>query len=221
MEYISQFVWMLGHVSEALDMILNRFGGWTYLVLFLVIFCETGLVVTPFLPGDSLLFVLGTLAGVGKLDPLLTIGILMAAAICGDNTNYWIGRVVGPAVFHREKSRFLNRKHLDKTHAFFEKHGGKTVIIARFMPIVRTFAPFVAGIGKMNYVKFLLFSVCGGILWVGGFVGLGYYIGNKAWVKQYFNVVIYGIIALSLLPGFIEFMKARRAARRETGRAAG
>ena len=219
MEYISQFIWMLGHVSEALDMILNRFGGWTYLVLFVVIFCETGLVVTPFLPGDSLLFVLGTLAGVGKLDPLATVGILVAAAICGDNTNYWIGRVVGPAVFHREKSRLFNRKHLDSTHAFFEKHGGKTVIIARFMPIVRTFAPFVAGIGKMAYGKFLAFSVCGAILWVGGFVGLGYVIGNLAWVKKYFSIVIYGIILLSITPALIEFMKARRAARRAAGQA--
>jgi len=217
MEYISQFIWMLGHVGEALDMILNRFGGWTYLVLFVVIFCETGLVVTPFLPGDSLLFVLGTLCGVGKLDPLLTVGVLVVAAICGDNSNYWIGRVVGPAVFHRESSRFLNRKHLDNTHTFFEKHGGKTVIIARFMPIVRTFSPFVAGIGKMTYAKFLAFSVCGAILWVGGFVGLGYAIGNLPWVRRYFSIVIYGIILLSITPGLIEFIKARRAAKRVAG----
>jgi len=212
MEYISQFIWMLGHVSEALNRIPDQ---WIYLVLFVIIFCETGLVVTPFLPGDSLLFVIGTLAGAGRLDPLLVIGILMAAAICGDNTNYWIGRVVGPAVFHREgSSRFFNRKHLDNTHAFFEKHGGKTVIIARFMPIVRTFSPFVAGIGRMNYVKFLTFSVCGGILWVGGLVGIGYFIGNLPWVKKYFSIVIYGIILLSITPGLIEFIRVRRAARR-------
>jgi membrane-associated protein len=217
MEYISQFIWMLGHVSEALDMILNRCGGWTYLVLFLVIFCETGLVVTPFLPGDSLLFVLGTLCGVGKLDPYLTTGLLAAAAVTGDNSNYWIGRVAGPAVFHREDSRFLNRKHLDKTHAFYEKHGGKTVIIARFMPIVRTFAPFVAGIGKMAYPRFLAFSVCGAVLWIGGFIGLGYAIGNLPWVKQYFSIVIYGIIALSVTPGLIEYLKARRSACRAAG----
>lgn len=214
MEIISQFIWMLGHVDQALNMIVTEYGSWTYLVLFLVIFCETGLVVTPFLPGDSLLFIIGSLCGAGFLDPVLTAGLLVGAAVLGDNTNYWIGRFVGPAVFSRENSKLLNKKHLDKTHAFYEKHGGKTVIIARFMPIVRTFAPFVAGIGKMTYSKFLGFSVGGGILWIGGFIGLGYMIGNMPWVKKYFSVVIYGIILLSITPGLIEFVKAKRAAAR-------
>ncbi|MBI4806111.1 MAG: DedA family protein [Desulfovibrio sp.] len=214
MEIISQFIWMLGHVDQALNMIVKDYGSWTYLVLFLIIFCETGLVVTPFLPGDSLLFIVGSLCGAGFLDPMLTAGLLIAAAVLGDNTNYWIGRFVGPAVFSRENSKLLNKKHLDKTHAFYEKHGGKTVVIARFMPIVRTFAPFVAGIGKMTYSKFVSFSVGGGILWIGGFIGLGYLIGNMPWVKKYFSVVIYGIILLSITPGLIEFIKARRAAAR-------
>lgn len=215
MELISQFVWMLGHVDEALRMVIANYGTWTYLVLFLVIFCETGLVVTPFLPGDSLLFTVGALCGAGFLDPVLTAGLLMAGAILGDNTNYWIGRVVGPAVFSREDSWLLNKKHLNKTHAFYEKHGGQTVVIARFMPIVRTFAPFVAGIGKMNYARFLAFSVAGGLFWICFFIGLGYFIGNMPWVKRYFSVVIYGIILLSILPGVIEYLRARRAAARE------
>ncbi|WP_243438349.1 DedA family protein [Fundidesulfovibrio soli] len=215
MELISQFIWMLGHVDEALRMIIGSYGTWTYLVLFLVIFCETGLVVTPFLPGDSLLFTVGALCGAGYLDPVLTAGLMTAGAILGDNTNYWIGRVVGPAVFSREDSWLLNKKHLNKTHAFYEKHGGKTVVIARFMPIVRTFAPFVAGIGKMSYARFLTFSVSGGVFWICFFVGLGFFIGNMPWVKRYFSVVIYGIILLSIMPGVIEFMRARRAAARE------
>ena len=211
-QFIGQFIWMLGHVKETLEMIVASYGSWAYLVLFLVIFCETGLVVTPFLPGDSLLFIIGAFCGAGSLDPVLTIGLLMAAAIAGDNTNYWIGRTLGPAVFKREDSRLLNKKHLDKTHAFYEKHGGKTIVIARFMPIVRTFAPFVAGIGKMAYAKFLAFSVGGGILWIGGLIGLGYFVGDLPIVKNNFNKVIYLIVFVSILPGIIEFMKAKRAA---------
>ncbi len=213
MELISQFIWMLGHVDQALRMIVDNYGTWTYLVLFLIIFCETGLVVTPFLPGDSLLFTVGALAGAGFLDPMLTAGLLMTGAVLGDNTNYWIGRVAGPAVFRREDSWMLNKKHLNKTHAFYEKHGGKTIVIARFMPIVRTFAPFVAGIGRMDYAKFLSFSVGGGMLWIGSFIGLGFFIGNMPWVKRYFSVVIYAIVLLSVMPALIEIYRARRAAR--------
>ena len=213
MELLSQFIWMLGHVKETLEMIVSSYGTWAYLVLFLIIFCETGLVVTPFLPGDSLLFILGAFCGAGSLDPLITIGLLTAAAILGDNTNYWIGRKVGPAVFKRDTGKLLNKKHLEQTHAFYEKHGGKTVVIARFMPIVRTFAPFVAGIGRMDYAKFLTFSVGGGMLWIGGLVGLGYFVGDLPIVKNNFNKVIYLIIFLSLLPGLIEVAKAKMAAR--------
>jgi len=212
MEILSQFIWMLGHVKETLEMLVTNYGAWTYMVLFLVIFCESGLVVTPFLPGDSLLFIIGAFCGAGSLDLGVTVGLLTAAAIMGDNTNYWIGRTAGPAVFRREDSRLLNKKHLEKTHAFYEKHGGKTIVIARFMPIVRTFAPFVAGIGKMTYARFLSYSVGGGILWIGGLIGLGYLVGDLPIVKAHFNKVIYLIILLSILPGIIEFMKARRAA---------
>jgi len=212
MEILSQFIWMLGHVKEALEMIVRDYGTWAYLVLFLIIFCETGLVVTPFLPGDSLLFIVGAFCGAGSLDPLLTTGLLMSAAVLGDNTNYWIGRTAGPAVFNREDSKLLNKKHLEKTHAFYEKHGGKTLVIARFMPIVRTFAPFVAGIGKMTYTKFLAYSVGGGVLWIGGLIGLGYLVGNLPIVEKNFNKVIYLIILVSIMPGIIEFVKARRSA---------
>ncbi|MFP5223768.1 MAG: DedA family protein [Acidobacteriota bacterium] len=212
MEILSQFIWMLGHVKEALEIIIRDYGTWAYLVLFLIIFCETGLVVTPFLPGDSLLFIVGAFCGAGSLDPLLTTGLLMSAAVLGDNTNYWIGRTAGPAVFSREDSKLLNKKHLEKTHAFYEKHGGKTLVIARFMPIVRTFAPFVAGIGKMTYTKFLAYSVGGGVLWIGGLIGLGYLVGNLPIVEKNFNKVIYLIILVSILPGIIEFVKARRSA---------
>ena len=213
MEILSQFIWMLGHVKETLEMIIASYGTWAYLVLFLIIFCETGLVVTPFLPGDSLLFILGAFCGAGSLDPMLTIGLLVTAAILGDNTNYWIGRKLGPAVFKRDTGRLLNKKHLEQTHAFYEKHGGKTVVIARFMPIVRTFAPFVAGIGRMDYRKFLAFSVGGGILWIGGLIGLGYFVGDLPIVKNNFNKVIYLIIFVSILPGVIEVAKAKMASK--------
>lgn len=214
MELLSTFIWMLGHVDQALHMIIENYGVWTYLVLFCIIFCETGLVVTPFLPGDSLLFTLGALCGVGLLDPLLVFGLLSCGAVLGDNTNYWIGRTLGPAVFSREDSRLLNKKHLERTHEFYEKHGGKTIVIARFMPIIRTFAPFVAGIGKMDYARFLTYSVCGGIFWIGAFLALGFFIGNLPFVKRYFSVVIYVIIFVSILPGLLEFLKARSAAKR-------
>lgn len=212
-QYFSQFVYYLGHVDVFLEMIFATYGTWIYLVLFLIIFCETGLVVTPFLPGDSLLFTTGAICAGGGLDPVSMIAVLSAAAILGDNTNYWIGRVVGPAVFSREDSRFLNKKHLTRTHEFYEKHGGKTIIIARFMPIIRTFAPFVAGIGKMNYAKFLGFSLGGGFFWISCFIGLGYAIGNMPWVKRYFSVVIYAIILLSITPAIVEVIRSRRAAR--------
>ena len=212
-QYFHQFIFYLGHVDLFLEFVFNTYGAWIYLVLFLIIFCETGLVVTPFLPGDSLLFTTGAICGASGLDPVLMIGLLSAAAILGDNTNYWIGRVVGPAVFSREDSKILNKKHLNRTHEFYEKHGGKTIVIARFMPIIRTFAPFVAGIGKMNYLKFLSFSLAGGTFWIAFFIGLGYFIGNMPWVKRYFSIVIYGIILLSITPGIIEVIRARRAAR--------
>lgn len=176
-----------------------------------MLFCETGLVLTPFLPGDSLLFAIGAIASTGALDVQRLFPLLSVAVILGDSSNYWIGRAVGPKVFHKDTARFLNKKHLERTHAFYEKHGGKTVILARFLPILRTFAPFVAGIGRMHYPRFLAFSVGGTILWVGLFVHAGYFFGNIPVVKENFSLVIMAIIVISVLPAVIEFLKHRSA----------
>ncbi|MBO0800075.1 MAG: VTT domain-containing protein, partial [Blastocatellia bacterium] len=162
MEFINQFIDLVLHLDKHLIDLLQHYGTWTYAILFLIIFCETGLVVTPFLPGDSLLFAIGALSAQGGLDIVLTFVLLSIAAILGDTVNYWIGYLVGPKVFASETSRWLNRKQLQRTHEFYEKYGGKTIIFARFMPIIRTFAPFVAGIGKMSYPRFLLYNVIGG-----------------------------------------------------------
>jgi membrane-associated protein len=177
-----------------------------------VLFCETGLVLTPFLPGDSLLFAVGAIAATGALDVQTLLGLLILAVILGDSSNYWVGRALGPKVFHADTARFLNKKHLERTHQFYEKHGGKTVILARFLPIVRTFAPFVAGIGRMSYRRFLLFSVGGAVLWVGLFVLAGYFFGNIPIVKKNFSLVIMAIILVSVTPPAIEFLKHRRSA---------
>ncbi len=197
------------HIDDHLHTIISTYGTWTYLVLFLIIFCETGLVVTPFLPGDSLLFAAGAFAARGSLDVGTLIILLIAAAIAGDNSNYWIGRWLGPKLFKRE-SRFINRKYLDRTHRFYEKHGGKTVFLARFMPIIRTFAPFIAGVGAMNYRRFLTFSVSGGITWITLFTLAGYFFGTIPAVEKHFELVMLAIIAVSLMPAVIEFIRARR-----------
>jgi membrane-associated protein len=198
------------HLDVHLGQIITDYQGWTYLILFLVIFCETGLVVTPFLPGDSLLFAAGTFAALGSLDLTWLLLILYAAPILGDSTNYWIGRFIGPKIFAKENSKLLNKKHLDKTHAFYEKHGGKAIIIARFMPIFRTFAPFVAGIGRMHYPRFLAYSVGGTLLWISLFTLAGYFFGNIPFVKKNFTVAIMAIILLSVLPAVWEYVKHRR-----------
>lgn len=210
MEYISLFIDIVLHLDQHLSVIIQNYGAWVYLILFLIIFCETGLVVTPFLPGDSLLFVAGTLAATGGMEIQTLFPLLVAAAFLGDNTNYWIGRFVGPKVFSKQQSRFLNREYLEKTHAFYEKHGGKTIIFARFLPIVRTFAPFVAGIGRMHYVHFVLFSFFGSIFWISFFVLIGYYFGNIPIVKQNLTLVMLGIIFVSILPGIIKYVQHRR-----------
>ncbi len=202
------------HVDRHLAEIVGQYGMWTYFLLFCVIFLETGFVVTPFLPGDSLLFAAGALCGARIMDPWIINGLLMAAAILGDNTNYWIGRLVGPAIFEND-NRFINRKYLDKAHAFYERHGGKTIVIARFLPIIRTFAPFVAGIARMRYHHFLACSVLGGTLWITLFTWAGYFFGNMPFVRKNFSVVIVAIIVISLLPGVIEYLRARRSAARE------
>ncbi|MCL2658535.1 MAG: DedA family protein [Betaproteobacteria bacterium] len=211
MEYILQFVDLILHLDRHLDVLLATYGVWIYVILFVVIFCETGLVVTPFLPGDSLLFVAGALAARGGIDISILGASLFAAAVLGDNLNYWIGRSIGARVFRWEKSRLFNRAAFDKTHAYFEKHGGKTIIVARFMPIVRTFSPFVAGVGKMTYARFLPLDILGGALWIFSLTLAGYWFGNLPWVKQNLSFVIFGIIGLSLLPLLIAYLRAKLA----------
>ena len=213
MELIA-FAWdFLVHLDKYLAAFLAQYGTWVYALLFLIVFCETGFVVTPFLPGDSLLFVVGALAATGGLSIELVIVLLVSAALLGDNTNYWAGRWLGPRVFRWEDSMFFSRKHLDRTHAFYERHGGKTIVIARFMPFVRTFAPFVAGIGRMPYLRYLAFCIVGALFWVISLTMLGYFFGNIPVVKKNLTVVILGIVALSLVPMAVEVVRAKRAAR--------
>ena len=208
------FIDLFLHLDRHIADLLYYFGNWTYLVIFLIIFCETGLVVTPILPGDSLLFGLGAFTANPYLKGPLTIELLFItlsiAAIAGDSLNYAIGHYVGPKVFDGEEGRFFNKEHLEKTRSFYEKHGGKTIIIARFMPIIRTFAPFVAGIGSMKYRKFISYNVIGGILWISLFIFGGYFFGNIPFVKNNFTLVIISIIIISLVPGVIEYVRQRR-----------
>ena len=196
------------HILE----IVYRYGVWAILILFAIIFCETGLVVTPFLPGDSLLFVVGALGASGDINIGLVAFVITVAAVSGNMVNYQIGRFVGPKIFDREGTWFFNRKHLLRTQSFYEHHGGKTIIISRFLPIIRTFAPFVAGIGRMEYRRFLLYNLVGGTLWVGLIVTCGYYFGNIPIVKENFSLVILGIIVVSLIPGFISLVYKGRTA---------
>jgi len=218
MELIQQLFSIFVHLDKHLELIIRDYGLWTYLILFLIIFCETGLVVTPFLPGDSLLFAAGALAATTSLEIGWLLVLLCVAAIAGDTVNYWIGHKVGPRVFHGAGTRFLNREHLERTHKFYEKHGGKTIIIARFMPIIRTFAPFVAGIGSMNYGRFIMYNIVGGVVWVVLFVGGGYLFGNIPVVKRNFTLVIMVIIVVSVLPGLVEFLRHRRRTIADPGR---
>jgi len=204
---------VLMHLDKYLGGVIQAYGAWTYLILFLIIFCETGLVVTPILPGDSLLFAIGAFCGLGHLDLALTLGLLSVAAVLGDTVNYAVGHYIGPRAFHYENSRIFKKEYLQKTHAFYEKYGGKTIIIARFVPIVRTFAPFVAGVGAMTYGKFLAYNVAGGLLWVFSVTLAGYFFGNIPVVKNNFTAVIMGIIVVSVLPGAVEYVRHRRAAR--------
>jgi membrane-associated protein len=209
MELITTFFDIFMHLDKHLGAVIQAYGIWSYLILFLIIFCETGLVVTPILPGDSLLFAAGAFAAAGALDVRWLFILLTIAAIAGDTLNYWIGSYLGPKIFHKEEVRFLNREYLDRTHRFYEKHGGKTIIIARFMPIIRTFAPFVAGIGKMTYVRFVSYNIVGGVVWIAAFIFGGYFFGNIPVVKKNFTLVILAIIFLSILPGIIEFVRHR------------
>ncbi len=210
MELLKQLLDLVLHLDQHLVELVNQYQSWTYGILALIIFCETGLVITPFLPGDSLLFAVGALASKGRLSVSLVIVLLTLAAIIGDSVNYWIGRTVGPRVFASENSRWFNRRYLERTHAFYGKYGGKTLIFARFMPIIRTFAPFVAGIGKMTYPKFLAYSVSGGILWISLLTYAGYFFGEIPIVKRNFSLVIVAVIVISIMPAVIEVLRARR-----------
>jgi membrane-associated protein len=211
MELIKHLIDIVLHLDTHLVDLVTRYGTFSYAILFAIIFCETGLVVTPFLPGDSLLFAIGALSAKGALDVYTVALLLTLAAILGDSTNYWIGYFVGPKVFRSENSRWFNRAYLERTSAFYEKYGAKTVIIARFMPIIRTFAPFVAGIGRMYYPRFLFFSVIGSFLWIGLFITAGYQFGNLQWVKDRFAIVILAVIFISILPALIEAVRAKMA----------
>ena len=213
MELLAAFADFILHLDQHLQLVAQEYGVWIYLILFLIVFCETGLVVTPFLPGDSLLFIAGALAANDILYVHGLFALLVIAAFGGDNTNYWIGRFIGPRVFRRQGSRLFNPAHLARTNRFYKKHGGKTVIFARFLPILRTFAPFVAGIGCMHYGQFLLYSFAGSVLWIGGFVFGGYYFGNIPVVRENLTVLVLGIIALSLVPAIIEFFRQKNRLR--------
>ena len=209
MELLAAFIDIVLHLDKHLIWLTENYGAWVYLILFLIIFCETGLVVTPFLPGDSLLFVAGAIAASGAMDVHWLALLLMFASFSGDNTNYWIGRFFGPRLFTRTDSRLLNRAHLDKTNKFYEKHGGKTIIFARFLPIIRTFAPFVAGIGRMIYPRYMAYSAFGSVLWISFFVYGGYFFGNVPVVKNNLTFFILGIIVITILPGMIQFIRSR------------
>ncbi|NTV06634.1 MAG: DedA family protein [Chlorobiaceae bacterium] len=209
--FLSSLVDFIIHIDTHLQVLAAQYGLWLYAILFLIIFCETGLVVTPFLPGDSLLFAAGSLASMpgSSLDPHLLFLLFFSAAVLGDSLNYQIGHQIGPKVFNYEKSRIFNTEHLAKTNLFFHKYGGKTIIIARFIPIIRTFAPFVAGIGAMRYSRFILFNIVGALLWVGVFSYSGYFFGQLPFVQQNFKLLIFAIIAISFMPPVFEYLKHR------------
>jgi len=198
------------HLDRYLSGIIQDYGPWTYGLLFLIVFCETGLVITPFLPGDSLLFAVGTFAAVGALDVMLVMTLLAIAAVAGDAVNYAIGRHLGPRVFTRQGSRWLNPRHLERTREFYARYGAATIVLARFVPIVRTFAPFVAGIGRMGYPRFALYNVLGAVLWIGSLVLAGYFFGNLPLVRRNFSLVILAIVILSVLPAALEMARQRR-----------
>ena len=211
MEFFAALLDIALHLDQHLQALVSEHGAWIYLILFLIVFCETGLVVTPFLPGDSLLFVAGTVAAAGGMDIHLLVVLLIIAAVLGDAVNYAVGHYIGPRIFSHNESRWLNPKHLQRAHDFYEKYGGKTIIIARFVPIVRTYAPFVAGAASMTYSKFALFNISGAVLWVTSLGYAGYFFGNLPFIKNNLTLVIIGIIILSILPGIIEILRHRKA----------
>ncbi len=209
MEFLTTLIDIALHLDQHLQVLVANYGAWVYLILFLIIFCETGLVVTPFLPGDSLLFVAGAVAAAGGMNVHLLVVLLFIAAVLGDAVNYAVGHYLGPRVFASRESRWLNPKHLERAHAFYERHGGKTIIIARFVPIIRTYAPFVAGAASMSYPRFALYNITGGALWVTSLAYAGYFFGNIPVIKDNLTLVIIAIIILSILPGVIEYLRHR------------
>ena len=210
MELLTSFIEIVLHLDAHLLMLVQEYGVWVYAILFAIIFAETGLVFAPFLPGDSLLFVIGALCGMGSLELQVAMPLLILAAFMGDNTNYWVGRLLGLRLLNHPNQRLSKHEHLEKTHAFYEKHGGKTIIFARFLPIIRTFAPFVAGIGTMNYRHYVMFSILGGVSWIGSLILAGYFFGNIPLVKDNLVLMILAIIIISFIPAIREFIKHRR-----------
>lgn len=219
MEIIHSVLNFLFHLDKSLDVIIQGFGVWTYLLLFVIIFAETGLVVTPFLPGDSLLFVVGAFAAAGSFNLLGVLAVLVSAAILGDTVNYSLGKIFGKKLLEAKKYRIIKKEHIEKTHKFYEKYGGKTIILARFVPVVRTFAPFVAGLGKMSYGKFIVYNITGGLLWVFGIVLTGYFFGNIPLVRENFSIVVMAIIVISIMPIVIEFFKHKKNSRNARSKA--
>ena len=211
MEYLAAFIDIVLHLDMYLVVLVQQYGVWIYAILFAIIFSETGFVVTPFLPGDSLLFVAGAVAAVGGMNIAILLALLVVAAASGNMLNYHIGRYIGPRVFKWENSLFFNTSALQKTEVFYEKHGGKTLVISRFLPLFRTFAPFVAGVGKMDYLRFCFFNLIGAGLWVISLLLAGYFFGNLPWVKQNLSLVIVGIVLISLLPAFVGWLRHRKA----------
>lgn len=213
MELLTQFIDIILHLDKHLAILVQQYGLWIYGILFFIIFAETGFVVTPFLPGDSLLFVAGALAAIGEggMDIMTLMGVLLAAAILGNTVNYQIGRFLGPKVFHWENSRFFNKDALVKTHAFYEKHGGKTLVFSRFLPFFRTFAPFVAGIGSMSYAKFTLYNLIGAVAWVVSLCLAGYWLGNIPWVRQNLTLIIVLMLAIPAFPALLAYLRSRTA----------
>ena len=209
MQWIKLALDYILHLDKYLDLIIRSVGIWTYLILFVTIFIETGLVVTPFLPGDSLLFAAGAFAALGSLNVVVLFVVLALAAVLGDTVNYWIGHYIGDKAF-TTTSRLLKREYLDRTQAFYEKHGGKTIFLARFVPIIRTFAPFVAGVGKMRYGYFISYNIFGGIVWTALFIAAGYFFGNVPFVRNNFSLVVIAIVLISVMPAVVEVIRNRK-----------
>lgn len=210
MSIIGNFINVILHLDKYLNVIIQNFGMWTYALLFMIIFCETGLVVTPFLPGDSVLFATGALASIGSLNVLPLFIVFYIAAVIGDTANYHIGKKIGTRILEKEDVKFINKQYLDRAHSFYKKHGSMTIVLGRFIPIIRTFVPFVAGIGEMSYSKFITYNMLGGFFWVLLFLGGGYFFGNLPFIKEHFSFVLIAIIIISVIPGIVAFIKEKR-----------